>query len=119
MFEQAQLALTRAAALTQVFELDLQALAQAVGVGAQAQTRGLSGPAQAVEDLQLGAREGQLAVLVLTVEGDEPGPEVAQLGDGHSASVQIRARAPAIRIDAPAQDELLCVARKALAKLLA
>ena len=119
VFEQAQLALARTAELTQLLELGLQALAQAVGVGTHAQARGLIGAAQVVEDLQLGAREGQLAVLVLTVEGDEPGAEVAQLGDGHGASVQIRARAPAIRIDAPRQDDLLSVAGKALAELLA
>ncbi len=62
--------------------------------------------AEIVEDLELGGGEGELAVLVLAVEGDERPADVAQLADGGRAAVQVGARAP-VGADATRKDDLL------------
>ncbi len=51
------------------------------GARAQLQSLALLGAAEAVEDLQLGRRERELAVLVLAVEGEQHAGDVAQVGD--------------------------------------
>ncbi len=91
VLEQAELALTGQGELTQGLELSREAtgLGERLGAGAQAQR--VIGAAEGIEDLQLGACEGQLAVLVLAVEGNESRAVFAQLGDGRRAAVDIGA----------------------------
>ncbi len=74
------------------------------------------GAAEGVEDLQLGARESQLAVLVLAVEGDEPRAVLAQLGDGRRAAIEIGARAP-VCAHAAGENDLLGVGGQPLSEL--
>ena len=69
---------------------------------------GCSAPQSRVEDLQLGAGERQLAVLVLAVEGEQRAAEVAQVGDGRGAAVEVGARAP-VGADAAREHDLLGV----------
>ena len=82
VFEQVELALARRGELAQGVELRGEApgLRERLGAGAQAQR--VLGATTCVEDLQLRARERQLAMLVLAVEGDQARADVAQLRDG-------------------------------------
>ena len=71
VLEQVELALARAGELAQGLELARERphLRECLGAGAQAQR--VVGAAEVVEQLQLGGGDRELAVLVLTVEGDE------------------------------------------------
>ena len=62
----------------------------------------MRGGTDLVEHLQLGARQDQLAVLVLAVEGDQAPADVAQVADRRGASVQVGACLP-VGADAPAR----------------
>ena len=87
-----------------------------MGGGAGAAARGLRGPAEAVEDLQLRGGERQLAVLVLAVEGEQALPQALQVGDGGGAAVDVRA-GPPVGADAPREHDLLGVGGEQLAAL--
>src|SRR5947199_401728 len=78
MLEQAELVLTRALALVELVELRPQArhLRAAGRTGPQA--LGVLGAAQAVEQLELGGGDRELAMLVLAVVADERGADVPQ-----------------------------------------
>ena len=71
MLEQVELALTRRGELAQGVELRGEAADFREGLGAGAQAQRVIGATERVEDLELGAHEGQLAVLVLAVEGEQ------------------------------------------------
>ena len=116
MLEQVELALARGGQLAQLLQLAAQALQLAVGGRAGAAARGLLGPAEAVEDLQLGGGEGQLAMLVLAVEGEQALPQAPQVGDGGGAAVDVRAGAP-VGAHAPREHDLLGVGGEQLAAL--
>ena len=74
VLEQVELALARRGELAQGVELRGKATDFCEGLGAGAQAQRVIGATERVEDLELGAREGQLAVLVLAVEGDRREP---------------------------------------------
>src|SRR5207237_10901399 len=114
VLEQAELVLTPALALVQLGELGPQArhLRAAGRTGPQA--LGVLGDAEAVEQLELGGGDRELAMLVLAVEADEGGADLPHLAHGDRAPVQIRARA-AIGAHAPGEHELLVIGREALA----
>ena len=61
---------------------------------------------EAVEDLRLGGGEGELAVLVLAVEGEQPGAERPQVGRGRRAAGDEGGRA-AGGGDPPGEDDLV------------
>src|SRR6202035_1399520 len=115
VLEQVELALARACELPNVLEPRLYRPGLLIPPRALPQAHRLLGSAQIVEDLQLGGREHELAVLVLSVEGEQPAADVPQDGDGGRAPVQVGARAP-IRADAPRQDELVGVGAEQLAE---
>jgi hypothetical protein len=77
--EQVKLALARAGELAQLRHPLMQAPALGEGLRAGAQPAQLLGPTQLVQECQLLARDGQLAVLVLSVEGHQRGADVAQV----------------------------------------
>ena len=56
-----------------------------VDVAIAGEEREVLGAGEAVEDLRLGGGEGELAVFVLAVEGEEPGTERPQVGRGRRA----------------------------------
>ncbi len=112
MLEQVELALARRGELAQGVELRGEAADLGERLGACAQAQRVIGAAERVEDLQLGAREGQLAVLVLAVEGDEPRAVLAQLRDGGGAAVEVGARA-SVGAETASEDDLLGVVRAA------
>ncbi len=116
VLEQVELALARGGELAQGVQLRGEApgLGERLRAGAQAQR--VIGTAERVEDLQLGAGEGQLAVLVLAVEGDQARAELAQLRDGGGAAVEIGARAP-VGADAAGEDDLLGAVGEPLGEL--
>ena len=64
------------------------------------------GPGEAVEDLQLGRGDRQLAVLVLAEEGEQPPAEQLQVGGGRGAPGDEGAGPPAGR-DPPPEHDLL------------
>ena len=116
--EQVELALARAGALLQLGERGLRLARRRVRRGDLGAPRELGVAAEAVEDLELGAGERELAVLVLAVERDERLGELAQVGDRRRAAVDERARAP-VGADPPRQHDLLGVGRQPLAELAA
>ncbi len=71
-----------------------------------------------VEDLQLGRRERQLAVLVLAVEGQQHARDLAQVGDGGRAAVEVGAGAP-VGAHTPGEHELLGVGAEQLRERIA
>ena len=86
VFEQVELALAHHTQLTQ----SSSCVAGRATRRASAQSaRRVLGAAVGVESLQLGGGESQLAMLVLTVEGDQAGAELTQIGDGHRPSVEV------------------------------
>ena len=74
------------------------------------------GATERVEDLELGAREGQLAVLVLTVEGEQARAEIAQLRDGGGAAVEVGTRA-SVGAETASEDDLLGAVGEPLGEL--
>src|SRR5947208_12010121 len=114
MLEQAELVLTRALALAELVQLRSQAphLRAAGRTGPQALV--VLGAAKAVEQLELGGRDRELAMLVLAVEAHERSADVPHLAHGDRAPVQIRARA-AIGAHPPGEHQLLGVGREPLA----
>ena len=92
--EQVQLAVARAGALAQLGEArDQRPLARRRRRGSASRRAGLVRPGEAVEDLELGRREHQLAVLVLAVERQQRGARVAQIGRRRAAPAEVGARA--------------------------
>ena len=75
---------------------------------------GLRRAAGRIEDLQLGGREHQAAVLVLAVEREQAARQLAQLADGDRATAEIGPRAT-VGADAARQHKLAGVHRKMLA----
>ncbi len=63
-------------------------------------------PAMGVEDVELGGREHQLAVLVLAVEGEHPASQLPQVGHRGRAAAHV-GPGPAVRPHPPGQDDLL------------
>ena len=116
--EQVELAVARAGPLAQPLELVAQRPLAPVDRRELLAPRGLPGPAEAVEDLELGGGERQLAVLVLAVERQQRPACVAQLGRRRAAPVQVRPRAP-LGADAPGEHQLLRVLGDPLAQLRA
>jgi hypothetical protein len=105
VLEQLELGVAGASKLAEALPLGLQAGGLGEGGGARSQADALLGAADAVEDLQLSGRERELAVLVLTVEGQKRRAEVAKIPDGRGAAVQIRAGAT-VGADPAGEDEL-------------
>ena len=105
--QQVEVALARALALAQLRQLaldsaDASAWAAAVCV-AQLEVLGAG---EAVEDLELGGGERQLAVLVLAVEGEQPRAERPQVGRRRGAPADEGAGA-ARGADPAAEDDLV------------
>ena len=73
----------------------------------------LLGTAVGVEHLELRGRQHQLAMLVLAVEGQQPAPELPQVGHRRRAPAHIRA-GPSVGPHAPGEDELLGTIRNRL-----
>jgi hypothetical protein len=116
VIEQVALALACAGELLQRLELRLQAHGLLEGIRTCAQPAGLLGTAALVEQLELGPRDRELAVLVLAVKGHELGAQVTQLGDGGGAAVQVRPRAP-VGAHAAGEHDLGRVHGQSLAKV--
>ena len=74
--------------------------------------------AKAVEDLQLGRGQRQLAMLVLSVEGEQRTADLAQIGDGGRAPAEVSTGAP-VGAHPAGERELLRFGADALAELLA
>ena len=105
--EQVELALALAGELAQLLEPLPRARACSRERRAQAaQARGLLGAAEPVEDLELGAGEGQLAVLVLAVEGAAAPPMSRSSPTVAERPFEVGARAP-VGADPAGQHELL------------
>src|SRR5947208_12275987 len=114
MLEQAELVLARALALVQLGELRPQARHLRAAGRAGPQALVVLWAAKAVEQLELGGGDRELAMLVLAVEADERRAYVPHLAHGDRAPVQIRARA-AIGAHPPGEHQLLGVGREPLA----
>src|SRR5206468_1697447 len=69
---------------------------------------------EAVEQIERRRRNGQLAVLVLAVEGDEARAEVAQISGRRRAALDERPRPP-VRADTAPEDDLSGVVRDPVA----
>ena len=114
--QQVELAVARAGAGLQ--RLERRARLADLGVGGRA--RGapgrLLGPAEAVEDVELGGGERELAVLVLAVERQQRAARVAQVGRRRAAAAEVGARA-ALGADAAGEHDLLGVRREPVAEL--
>ena len=76
----------------------------------------LLGAAEAVEQVELGARHGELAVLVLAEEGDERAAQLAEVGSRGRAALHERARAP-FGAHPPGEDHLVGIVADAFAQL--
>jgi hypothetical protein len=118
VLEQPELALALSGELAQAVHALLQQLRLRVGLRACPQVLVVPCGAQRVEDLQLGAGQRELAVLVLSVEGEQRAADVAQLSDRGRAPAEVGARAP-IGADTTREHDLLGVGTQALAELLA
>ena len=116
--EQVELALARAGQLPQLGERRLRLARHGVRRGDLRAAGELRVAAEAVEDVELSARERELAVLVLAVERDERLGQLAQVGDRRRAAVDERARA-AVGADAAGEHDLVGIGRQALAELAA
>ncbi len=103
--QEVEVALASALALAQLRQLAPDRADLGVGLAVEAAALQVLGAGEAVEGLELGRGEGQPAVLVLAVEGEQPRAERAQLGGRRRAALQEGARAPRRR-DAAADDEL-------------
>src|SRR5438128_5890391 len=114
MLEQLELALTRALTLVELGQLRPQPRHLRAARRASPEARGVLGAAQAVEQLELGGGNRELAMLVLPVEANESGADLPHLAHGDRAPVQVRARA-AIRAHPPGQHQLLGAWREPLA----
>jgi hypothetical protein len=104
--QQVEIALARALALAQLGELNLDRRHLGVRLAVLAAPLEVRSARKAVEDLELRGAEGQLAVLVLAVEGEQPRPERAQVGRGRRAAADEGARSPR-HPDAAAEHDLV------------
>ena len=111
-----EVALPRALALAQLGQLGGQPPALAVRLAVAPPQLQVLGAGEAVEDLQLGRGDRQLAVLVLAEEGEQPAAEQLQVGRGRGAAGDEGAGPPAGR-DPPAQHDLLGALRQPLGQL--
>ena len=93
MLQQVQLALARAGELGQALEALLDRRPALEGIRAGPQPQDLLGSAEVVEDLHLGGRQRELAVLVLPVERHQRATERAHLPDRTRAAVKVTPRA--------------------------
>ena len=93
--EQVEVPVARAGALAQLHQLVLELAHARVSGGEAFAQRELLAAAEAVEQVELGRRERQAAVLVLAEEGNQPAAELAQVGGSSRAALHERARAPA------------------------
>src|SRR5205085_183614 len=94
VLEQVELPVAGARELAQAVELRLQARRLGECGCACAQAFTLLRPADAVEDLQLGRRQRELAMLVLAVESEQARADVAQV---RPAAGRAHGRAPSCR----------------------
>ena len=109
--EDVEVALPSALALADRLQLPLQPDHLGVGVAVAAAAIEVLLPGEAVEGLELGAGEGQLAVLVLAVEGEQAAADRLQLRRRGHPALDEGAGAPGGRDPAP-ENELLGVLRQ-------
>ena len=114
--QQVELAVARAGAGLQLLERRRRLADLGVGGRARRAPRRLLGPAEAVEDVELGGGERELAVLVLAVEGQQRAAGVAQVGRRGAAAAEVGARA-ALGAHAPGEHDLVGVGREPVAEL--
>ncbi len=103
-------------ALAQLGQLTRQRHHLGVGVAVAAPALKLLGAGEAVEDLELRRGQHQPAVLVLPVEGQQPGAERPQVARRRGAPLHEGAGPPR-DTDAPSEDDLVGVRGKAPAQL--
>ena len=101
--EQVEVAIARARALAQRLELAGQLAHACVRRRERRRARRAARPAEAVEQLELGARHRELAVLVLSEERHQRAPQLAEVGGRRRAALDEGAGAP-LGADAPRQD---------------
>ena len=103
--QQVDLAVARAGRVPQRLEPRRRLPPQRVGAHAGGAPLGLLAAAEAVQDVELRRGERQTAVLVLSVEGQQPRRQVAQLADPDRPSVQIGAGS-AVAGHPPGEDQI-------------
>ena len=111
-----EIALARAFGLAQLGQLGREPPALAVRLAVEPPRLQVLGPGEAVEDLQLGRGDRQLAVLVLAEEGEQAPAEQLQVGGGGGAAGDEGAGPPAGG-DPPPQHDLLGARRQPLGQL--
>ena len=116
--QQVELAVARARTRLQLLQRALGRPRVGVGGRARGAALDLGRAAEAVEDVELGGGERELAVLVLAVERQQRAADVAQVGRRRAAPAEVGARAP-LRADAAGEHDLVGVGRQALPQLLA
>ncbi len=92
--EQVQLALALRGELAELLQALLRRAHARELSRAQIEALALRGAGEIVEDLQLGGLERQLAVLMLSVEGEQRARDVTQIGERGRAAVEVGPRAP-------------------------
>ena len=114
--KQVEVPLPRSLALAQRGQLARQRHDLGVGFAVAAAALELLGAREAIEDLELRRGQHQPAVLVLPVEGEQPGAERPQVARRCGTPLHEGARPPRGRDPAP-EDDLVGVGGKALAQL--
>ena len=114
--EQVQISLPGAVALAQDLELAGEGADVGVRRAVLIAELDLRIAAETIEHGRLSCGKGQLAVLVLPVEGEEPRAKRTQIGGRRRAAADERAR-PARGTNAPAEDDLVRAVGQPLGKL--
>ncbi len=114
--EEVQVALAGAVALAQFLQLSGEADALAVRLAIALPRLQVLRAGEAVEHLGLRRGDRQLAVLVLSVEGEQPTAEQLQIG-GRSGAAGEEGAGPPARRDPPPEDDLLGAGRQPLGDL--
>ena len=114
--QQVQVAFAGPLAIPKVGELGRDRLRLGVCRPVLAPALQVLGPGEAVEDLELGRGKGELAVLVLAVERQQPRPQELQVGGRGRAPGDEGAGAPG-GPDAPPKGDLGCAVRQPLRDL--
>ena len=116
--EQVQLTIACTGPIAQLLQPGRQrafaAIRPAVGLAARRLVR----PREAVQDLQLGRGQHQLAMLVLAVEREQRGARVPQIARGGAPAADVRTRSP-LRVHPPRQHKVLSVLRQTVPECLA
>ena len=106
--EEIEVAVARARQLAQLAELSLELARPRVRAGQLLAPRQVLGPAEGVEQVELGRGEGEPAVLVLAEEGHQPAAQGGEVPGGGRAAADEGASAP-VGPHSPGQDQLLDV----------